>query len=435
MKDNPIAVVLAGGSGKRWWPMITNKVLFPFMNEPLIKNILDQLPLIGISEAVIVTNPLNHEFLSQIKIDRVKFSVVVQKESKGMGEAILCAREVIRGRSILILNADDLVEHKFNETLKVALKQNTPFVVGRRVSAYVDIGYLKVTGDKLVEIIEKPGEGNEPSNLTELVFHFFPHSDDFVTILENTSSTRDDVYEQAHSKYVQHFDTKVIEYDGFWSSLKYPWHILDMMEFFLSQLKEGKGKNVVMKENIVIEGPVWIGDNVKIFENTKIVGPCWIGDNTIIGNNNIIRDSHIGANCVTGFNTDITRSYVGDNCWFHSNYIGDSVLEGNISLGSGTVLANLRLDEGEIFSVVKGERINTKRNKLGAIIAKNVGIGVNTSIMPGVKIGTNSMIGAGLVVDHDIAENSFCYGKTELVTKPNERPIAKEMRDTFRKKI
>ena len=41
---------------------------------------------------------------------------------------------------------------------------------------------------------------------------------------------------------------------------------------------------------------------------------------------------------MTGFNTDITRSYIGDNCWFHSNYIGDSVLEGNVSMGSGAAI-------------------------------------------------------------------------------------------------
>jgi acetyltransferase-like isoleucine patch superfamily enzyme len=41
--------------------------------------------------------------------------------------------------------------------------------------------------------------------------------------------------------------------------------------------------------------------------------------------------------------------------------------------------------------------------------------------MPGIKIGTNSLISAGIVVDCDIAENTFCYGKTELVLKKNER--------------
>ncbi len=433
MNNNPVAVVLAGGAGKRWWPLTTNKILFPFIKQSVIHSVLEQLSLAGIAEVVFVANPNDAEIVSQLKIAGVTSSVVVQKESKGMGDAILSAKDVIRGRSMLVVNADDLVENKLYESLKTQIQKNAPFVVGRKVSSYVDIGYLKVKDEKLIEIIEKPGEGNEPSNLTELVFHFFPQSDDLIQILDKTTSNRDDVYEQAHTNYVKQYDTKIIRYDGYWASLKYPWHVLDIMDFILSHLKDRK--NVEIRKNVHIEGTVVFGDNVKIFENTKIVGPCWIGDNTIIGNNNIIRESHIGANCVTGFNTDITRSYIGDNCWFHSNYIGDSVLEENISLGSGTVLANLRLDERDIYSVVKGERVNTKRNKLGAMIAKNVHVGVNASIMPGVKIGTNSFVGAGLVIDHDIPENSFCYGKTELVIKSNEKNIAKGARDTFRKSI
>ena len=190
-----------------------------------------------------------------------------------------------------------------------------------------------------------------------------------------------------------------------------------------------------IRNNVSIEGPVYLGDNVKIFENTKIVGPVYIGDNTIIGNNNIIRDSYIGKDCVTGFNTDITRSYIGDGCWFHSNYIGDSVLEGDVSLGSGSVVANLRLDEGIIGSLVKGKRITTGRNKLGACIGKHVRIGVNVSTMPGIKIGSDSMIGAGVVVDKDIPNTSFVVVRNTYDIKPNTRSISVGNRDQFKAKI
>lgn len=435
MNNKTIAVVLAGGSGKRWWPLTTYKALFPFWQQPMVAFVLEQLPRAGISEAVIVANPNDAEIMSKLKIAGVKTSVVVQKESKGMADAVLSAKKPIDGRSVLVMNADDLVENKLYESLKAEIQRNAPFVVGRKVSTYHSAGYLKFNGDTLEAIIEKPGEGKEPSEYINLVFHYLPSPELFIQAIQKTSGDRDDLYEQALSQLIKTDGVGVVRYDGFWASLKYPWHVLDYLEYLLSHLVSTLGKNVEIRKNVHIEGAVVLGDNVKIFENSKITGPCYIGDNTIIGNNNIIRNSHIGANCVTGFNTDITRSYVGDNCWFHSNYVGDSVLEGNISMGSGSILANLRLDEGEIWSVAKGDRVNTRRNKLGAIIAKNVRVGVNTSVMPGVKIGTNSMIGAGLVIDHDISENSFCYGKTELVTKPNERDITKGTRDTFRKKI
>lgn len=150
----------------------------------------------------------------------------------------------------------------------------------------------------------------------------------------------------------------------------------------------------------------------------------------------MVRQSYIGKDCVVGFSTDIARSYIGDHCWFHSNYVGDSVLEGNVSMGSGSVLANLRLDEGEIWSVVRGEKINTHRTKLGAMIGKNVRIGVNVSIMPGVKVGEDSMIGAGVILDKDVPEQSFCVVKNGYEIKKNTKTVhAASNRQDFLSKI
>jgi len=67
-----------------------------------------------------------------------------------------------------------------------------------------------------------------------------------------------------------------------------------------------------------------------VLENAVIRGPVYIGANSIIGNNALVRDhSHIGSNSVIGYSTEVKHSYIGDNCWFHSNYIGDSIVDNN----------------------------------------------------------------------------------------------------------
>ena len=43
-------------------------------------------------------------------------------------------------------------------------------------------------------------------------------------------------------------------------------------------------------------------------------------------------------------------------------------------------------------------------------IGENVWIGANVSILPGVTIGDNCVIGAGSVVTHSIPANSVTYG-------------------------
>ena len=404
--NSPVAVVLAGGGGKRFWPIQTSKSMVPFLGSTLLVHNLNRLKKTGIADVIVVVHPQDEDISAHVSVPGLKIHTVVQPEPNGMAGAVLAAALLFEGKPCFIMNAEDLVEESLFRELASYVVGDCVVSVGIKVTEYFPGSYFVFEGTRVVGVVEKPGQGNEPSDLVGLVFDYFPDSDRFIELLRMTKSNTDDSYEKALNELLRDGKAKILTYEGYWYPTKYPWHILDIMNELLTTISEFRGKNIEIKSNVVIEGPVYIGDNVKIFENTKIVGPCYIGDNTIIGNNNIIRHSHIGAGCVTGFNTDITRSYIGDNCWFHSNYIGDSVLEGDVSMGSGTVLANLRLDRGEIVSVVGENRVNTKRTKLGAIIGKNVRIGVNTSIMPGVKIGSNSMVGAGLVVSRDIPDAS-----------------------------
>ena len=49
--------------------------------------------------------------------------------------------------------------------------------------------------------------------------------------------------------------------------------------------------------------------------------------------------------------------------------------------------------------------------KMGAVIGANVKIGVNVSIMPGVKIGSNSTVFPKLCVYNDIEANTQFKGR------------------------
>ncbi len=431
------AVILAGGSGSRFWPLRTNKIVFPFLGRPLFSySVLDVLPK-ELTNIVIVANPDNADELRTVEYP-VPAEVVVQHEAKGMADALMTAREHIEGSSILVLIADDVFDPGLLAEVLAKSNQTDAFgiIPGWKPKKYFDGGYFEMEDERIVGIVEKPGEGNEPSPYTNISGHFIRDASELLRALEQTTSQSDDVYEKALTHLMKKNVFLPLPYEGIFSSLKFPWNVLDIMEYFLHhRMKSYRGENVIIKPNVIIEGNVYIEDNVKIFENTKITGPCFIGKDTIIGNNNIIRDSSIGRGCVTGFNTDITRSYIGDGCWFHTNYIGDSVLEENISMGSGAVLANLRLDENEIHSIVKGNRRKTTRTKLGAVVGKDVRIGVNASIMPGVKIGHDCFVGSGVVLDRDLPDGSFCMAKEGYTILPNRTSIGGISRDTFRKKI
>ncbi|MCL4360121.1 sugar phosphate nucleotidyltransferase [Patescibacteria group bacterium] len=435
MKHEIVAVVCAGGSGSRFWPITENKILFPFMGKPFFSyTVRDVLPK-GVTRAVIITNTVNHDVLDALRLP-VPHVTVVQERPLGMADAILSAESQIGGASLLVVIADDVTDPSlYAKVLKRGGGLAKGGVLpGLKTGQYLPIGYFEIVNDRIRAIREKPGAGNEPSPYADITGHFIIHGDAFLRKLRSTTSDRDDVYERALTSLMSEENFSMEPYKGPFASLKYPWQILDVMEILLTRLSSHRGNHTEINKSARYPVPVWIGDNVRILENVKIVGPAYIGDNAIVGTNTMIRASHIGEGTVTGFSSDITRSYVGKNCWFHNNYVGDSVLEENISMGSGTVLANLRLDEEEIVSAVKQERIPTGRNKLGAIIGKNVRIGVNASTMPGVKIGGNSFIGAGSLVDRDVPDGSFVRTIVETRVSANRKHVGED-RDAFRRKL
>lgn len=227
-----------------------------------------------------------------------------------------------------------------------------------------------------------------------------------------------------------------LPYQGTWKSLKYPWHILDVMDYFFRVgLKQRISKSAKISSKAQVDGDVIIEDNVRILEGAIIRGPAYIGKNAIIGNYALIRGSIIGDNTVVGFTSEITRSYIGKNCWFHTNYVGDSVIGDKVSFGSGAITANLRLDEEEIYSKVGESKIDTQRNKLGTIIGSNVRIGINAMIMPGIKIGTGSFVGSGVILSEDLGENKFCTVKQEHKIVDNTKSLGSKDREVFRKKL
>jgi bifunctional UDP-N-acetylglucosamine pyrophosphorylase/glucosamine-1-phosphate N-acetyltransferase len=98
---------------------------------------------------------------------------------------------------------------------------------------------------------------------------------------------------------------------------------------------------------------------------------------------------------------------VGDGSWFHMNYIGDSVVGEHCNFGAGTITANWRFDEKPISVQVNGGPVSTGMDKFGAIIGDNCRTGINVSIMPGIKIGPNAIIGPSVYLTEDVDSNTI----------------------------
>ena len=410
-------IILAGGEGKRMWPIKQEKHLLPFLGQPLIAHTLKRLvDGINFDEMVLVTKESSKDQISQIASDLgIKFKIAIQNQPKGMADAVLSAKKYLDGE-VLIINAEDILEEKaYQDVLTTASDTQADVVLaGLKVDKYFPGGYLKVKGDRVEGIVEKPGEGNQPSNLVRLVVDYFRDGQKLLSVLENTQSDKDDVYEVALDKMIKdNLDVRFTKYEGAWVPLKYPWHVLDVTAYLLESIEQQISPKAKISDKAVIEGKVVIEEGVKVFEGAVIKGPSYIGKNVIVGNNTMIRESDLEEGVVTGFNSDITRSYIGSNSWFHTNYIGDSVIEGDFGMGSGAVLANLRLDDHTIRVKIEDKVVDSGRHKLGLIVGKGSRVGVNAAIMPGVKVGSNCLVGPGVTLYDDVPDNKKILVKQE----------------------
>lgn len=126
------------------------------------------------------------------------------------------------------------------------------------------------------------------------------------------------------------------------------------------------------------------------------------------------RQTKIGSNFICS-EYSIVNAYDS-----HGIYIGNNVLLGPRVYIRG---ANHNFDNLNIPINQQGhyaERISYHSQNYSIVIEDDVWVGANTIILPGVKIGKGSVIGAGSVVTKDIPEFSIAVGSPAKVIKKRE---------------
>lgn len=429
-------ILLCSGTSSRMQPL-GDKIFFKYLGKSIlqrqIENILEQK---NIGTIFLVYNTQNHKKIENLvknKFDKnlKQFFFTLQENLKdGIKGGIASVENFFSFEdSLLIMSSNDIVENWFLEDFldEKSFPQVDVKICGKTVEKYFPGGYIEIDSEKNVKtIIEKPGEGNEPSHIINLVFHWFKNPQNLFKILKKQENKNDDAYELSLQEiFSSQKICKAIEYIGQWKSLKYPWHHLEMMDFFLDKIS---GQNISSKafisEKASITGNVIIEEGVKIFDFAVISGPVYIGKNTIIGNHTLIRNSHIGENCCIGHSTEVARSYVRNNVFTHQSYIGDSVIDNNVNFGAGSRTGNLRHDGKNIEVFVKNKKIDSGKNKLGIFCGSNVKFGVNTSFFPGICIGSDSEFFPNLLIQNNIENCSFVRQKkenTELEIRANTK--------------
>jgi NDP-sugar pyrophosphorylase family protein len=432
---------LCGGVGKRMFPIVEDKFLLKFLGKTLLEHQIDRAMEAGLSQFIMVVNPQNREKVERISrsISGIKVDIAVQEEPLGIANALEIAGHLLE-KEVIVVNPNDIFQSSAYTSLLEQFKNDptVSYMLGYEVKEYFPGGYLVTdSGNRLKQIVEKPRQGEEPGNLVNILLHLHTDIKKLLELAKVVETPRDDVYECALGAMVEEgYGIQVVPYRDFWSAIKYPWHILTTVRHFLDRSEPAISSSAKISPKATIEGKVIIGDNVRVLENAVVRGPAFIGARSIIGNNGLVRDySHIGADCVVGYCTEIKNSYIGDKCWFHSNYIGDSIIAEGCSFGAGTVLANFRFDEGNISVRIGKGKVDTGMDKFGAIIGRNSRTGINSSILPGVRVGPNSVVGPNVCLTRDLESNKMVLPEPNFRIVENKNELAEGKKGMLMKRL
>lgn len=409
------AILLASGLSSRMYPL-SDKNLLSLAGKPLLLNIAENAQKGGVSDFIIVASQDNHVAIKAIcgAHPVLQHCVVEVQEGHGQDRGVLSGlKHLGDDEPVLVLCGNDYVAPTAYAQIIAATYKYDGALLAKTVESYFPGGYLSINDEDMIEsIIEKPGEGHEPSDVINIVVHGFARSGDLRPALEKASSSHDDVYEVGLQKLFETKKFKAVRYTDYWQAVKYPWHVLDLMKLIIKDQRPSlKNKNFgevvsgvfVHKTAKVAPSAIFQGKNIiieagaKVFHNAVISGPCYIGKNCIVGNNALVRGSMLEEGSSAGYNTEIARSYLGPATTTHIAYVGDSVVDSGCNFGAFSCTANLRLDHQAVKVTIKKERTNSGREKLGALVGKNAQIGIHSCLMPGVTVHPESFVAPGEV--------------------------------------
>jgi UTP--glucose-1-phosphate uridylyltransferase len=195
------AVIPAAGLGTRFLPATKSlaKEMLPIIDIPTIQLIVEEAVKSGITDILIIINDkkqaieshfdyqyeLKNRLIAANKLedslmldkiaDLANIHYIHQKEPKGLGHAILCAKAFIGKEDFCVLLGDDIVYNKNTPALKQLINEydkKHASILGVQEVSLDDVhryGIVKVNKDNaLLDFIEKPKREDAPSNLAVL---------------------------------------------------------------------------------------------------------------------------------------------------------------------------------------------------------------------------------------------------------------------------
>ena len=198
------AVIPAAGLGTRFLPATKAqpKEMLPIVDKPTLQYIIEEAVASGIEEILIITGKnkksIEDHFDKSVELEleleqkgktelleivrdisqMVNIYYIRQKEPKGLGDAIYCARSFIGDEPFAVMLGDDIVDNDVPclKQLMSAYEEYRTTILGVQTVAPEDANkygiinarYIEDNVYKVKDLVEKPEPGKQPSNIAIL---------------------------------------------------------------------------------------------------------------------------------------------------------------------------------------------------------------------------------------------------------------------------
>lgn len=436
-------VILAAGLGKRMRSGVP-KVLHEICGASMLESVVNAAKRVNAEKVVVVAG----KHLDSIRktVDAADVFFVLQKEAKGTGHALLCARRALGDfqGTVVVLNGDSpLVEH---ETIKKFLRlhrrdKNSLSVISFNAKDPKDYGRIVRDGSGGVSaIIEEKDADPFQKKICEVNSGVYALNGEALLLLDaiRMNNAKGEYYLTDIVTEAAKHGLKASAYcigteEEFMGvntreelarasllmrkRISKKWSergvtFLDASSVFI-HAGVSIGRNSIIYPNVHLEGHVKIGRGTTIFPNVRIVN-ARIGSGVVIKDSSLIEDStvkdrasvgpfahlrpgsEVGVGARVGNFVELKKAVIGrESKASHLSYLGDTVIGKGVNIGAGTITCNY---DGE--------------KKHRTVLGDGVFVGSDTQFVAPVKVGRGAYIGAGSTITEDVPAGALALSRT-----------------------
>lgn len=177
-----------------------------------------------------------------------------------------------------------------------------------------------------------------------------------------------------------------------------PWDLTRDLPALLQEIIRKLGEDFTVSNGIAIHRTATIENGVTLKPPVIVCANSFVGANAYFrGGVYLDKSVTIGPACEIKTSIICAGSSVA-----HFNFIGDSIIGGNVNFEAGSLTANHHNDreEKEIIIHHDATGIRTGVSKFGSLIGDNSRIGANAVLSPGTVLSANTVVGRLQLVDY-----------------------------------